>query len=322
MLRLKFWSNLWHIVIEEYDGLRHYVLWGLRKKLIKQDAEAERAKRFDDWKQIRKNIFQRSHSDLWDGSRPEATDLQRSFFLHLTSEATRLKTAGSAEMMHNSAQGLDSHIAGWAAHFLPVEEFESLYVESVSLHVGSSAQAMMYAWRSVAHFRIFPRLVDHQTKCLSKNYLGGVEDAQMRTDALSETRATIAPFTDNDLEKGQQASAAFDKNEIGELRALAHRRYFEFVEAETRRAKTEQKDEKQRVQYLAEVKIHGWATHFLVDSNLLGYRDYQAFYARTIIANRQFEVLAAQRALSAARGLPAFPPYEGQFDACAMPRSL
>ncbi|WP_299773234.1 hypothetical protein [uncultured Tateyamaria sp.] len=225
-------------------------------------------------------------------------------------------------MLHNSEQGLDSHIGGWAAHFLPVADFENFYVESVSLNVGGAAQAMLYAWKSVAHFRDFPRLVAHQTRCLSENYLGGVEDTQVRTKALNETRATIAPLVDNDLEKGRKASAAFDKGEIGKFEALAHRMYFEFFESETRRAKTELKDEKQPIQYLEEVKIHGWATHFLIDSNALSHRDYQALYARTIIANRQFEVLAAQRALLAARVLPAFPPHERQFDVCAMPRSL
>jgi hypothetical protein len=320
--RPTFWSNLWYNVIEECDGLRHRVLYLLRKSFIKRESKAERANRLEEWKQIRKDILQRSQSDLWGGSRPEATDLQRSFFLHLTSEATRLRTVGSAVMMHNSAQGLDSHIGGWAAHFLPVEEFENLYVASVSLNVGSSARAMMYAWRSVAHFRNFPRLVDHQTKRLSEKYLGGVEDVQVRTDALTETCATITPHIDNDFEKGQKASAAFHKDEIGYFEALAHRLYFEFVEAETRRAKTELKDEKRREQYLEEVKMHGWATHFLGDRGGLGYSDYKAFYARTIIANRQVEVLAARRALHAARYLPAFPNYEDQFDFCARPRSL
>ncbi len=309
MKRPKFWSNLWHTVTEECDGLKQHVLWVLRKKLIKQETAAERAKRLDDWKQIRRDILRRSHSDLLEGSRPEATGLKRSFFLHLTSEATRPKTAGSAEMLHNSEQGLDSHIGGWAAHFLPVADFESFYVESVSLNVGGAAQAMLYAWKSVAHFRDFPRLVAHQTRCLPENYLGGVEDTQVRTKALNETRATIAPLVDNDLEKGRKASAAFDKGEIGQFEALAHRMYFEFFESETRRAKTELKDEKQPI-------------HFLIDSNALSHRDYQALYARTIIANRQFEVLAAQRALLAARVLPAFPPHERQFDVCAMPRSL
>lgn len=322
MSRPNFWSNLYHILLEECDGLRRHVLWQLRKRLTKQETKEERTKRFDDWTQVRKDILQRSHSDLWEGSRPEATGLQKSFFLHLRSESERLMTAGSAEVLHNSPQGLDSHFSGWAAHFLPVEEFENLYVESVSLNVGSSAQAMVYAWRSVAHLRHFPRLVTYQTKCLSENYLDGVEDEKTRIEALRQTRSTILAQMEKDLEEGRKASVAFANGGIGKFAKLAHRRYFEFFEAETHKAQTEFEDKEWADQYYEEIKIHGWASHFLSDCEGLSHRDFEGFFARTIIANQRPEVLAAQRALRAARSLPAFPPYESSFNACAMPRSL
>ncbi|MBY5931978.1 hypothetical protein KUV51_03105 [Tateyamaria omphalii] len=317
-----FWSNLWHSSIEEFDGLRHHVLWHLRKRLSQQETKGERTKRLENWNRVRNDIFQRSIPDLWAGSRPDATELQRSFFLHLASESKRLKTSGRPEVLHNSSEGLHCHISGWAAHFLPVAEFENLYADTMVLNIENSAQAMMYAWRSVAHFRTFPRLVAFQTKCLSENYLGGIEDAETRTKALSQTRATISARMDKDLEQGRKASAASERKDNGEFAGPAHQRYFEFVEAETLRAKTEFEEQEVRDQYREEVKIHGWATHFLVDGLGLSFRDYEAFYARTIVSNSQLEVLAARNALHACLGLPAFPPYQGQFDVCSTPRCL
>ncbi len=225
-------------------------------------------------------------------------------------------------MMHNSAVGRASHISGWAAHFMPVHEFEEFYVDTMFLNIGSSTEAMMHAWRAVAHFRDFPRLVAYQTRCLSEHHLGGPEDPETRETALAQTREIIIARVENDLQKGKAASAAFKAGDAGEHADMEHRFFFEFVESETRKAGSEFPSAALHDQYLAQVRIHGWSTHFLRDGQGLSWRDYKAFHARTIIANRRPEVLAARRALQSASRLPGFPPLAGQFDVCSMLRSL
>ncbi len=168
------WSNLRTVLGEVLEGLGHRLSHFFRKRRTAPVAK-ERAERAERWARTCEAILSQSHSDLVQGTLPEATDIQRSYHLHLVAEQARLGTAGSATMMHNSAVGRASHISGWAAHFMPVHEFEEFYVDTMFLNVGSSVEAMMHAWRAVAHFRDFPRLVAYQTRCLAEHHLGGLK---------------------------------------------------------------------------------------------------------------------------------------------------
>lgn len=280
-------------------------------------SKEERADRWKNWESTRNTILLRSHSDLFEGVRPDATDMQRGYYLHLVAESKRLVSAGSAVMLHNSRAGLDSHIAGWAAHFMPIAEFEDFYVESVFLNKLYAPEAMIWAWRSVEHFRDFPRLVARQTDCLSGTYLGGIEDETSRETGLNQIRETILAHVKQDLQKGAEAFERFKIGEIGKYVDFAHRCFFEFVREETLRSNEDIKDEALRARYIQEVEVQGWAAHFCGSGKALDFDDYKKFYVRTIIANRRNEVLAARRALKAAQRMAGFPPLQGSFDVCA-----
>ncbi|WP_147107953.1 hypothetical protein [Tateyamaria sp. syn59] len=321
-MNIGFWKNLYYSLDEILYGYRERLLWAFSRATSKAPSKEERAERFNAWTSLRNDILLKSHTDLIDGSRPEATDMQRAFYRHLVAETKRLNIPDNPLTMHNSSAGLESHIAGWAAHFLPIDAFEDFYAETNFLHIMRAPDAMMHAWRAVEHDRTFPRLVAHQTKRLSEEYLGGIETGDIRETGLRHTRNIIQTNIKGDFEKGRAAFERFTSGEIREYEDLRHRKFFEFVQAETRASDDDIKDESTRLSYLDEIKIHGWATHFVSPKGALTYEDYEKFYARTIIAHRRHEVVAAYRALDAARGLPAFPPFQNTFKLFATPRHL
>ncbi len=223
-------------------------------------------------------------------------------------------------MMANHMAGKEALISGWAAHFLPIAEFEDMYIDTVLSQSGYASDAMVYAWRGVDHFRYFPRLVAAQTQCLSETFLGGLEDDATRERELNKIRDYVSQNVARDFEIGQKAHQDHQADTIGEFEDLHHRKFYLFVQAEVEALEDGTDHARPDPEWLREIRIQGWAAHFVGKSDVFTFDAYKQFYARSVISNRRPEVLFARRALVAARSLPAMPPFGGLFDVCARPR--
>lgn len=274
--------------------------------LGKNQKPAQDARR-ENWEfveRIRNDILARWEEDFRRSAASDASNLQCNFRRYIISETTRLTTGIYADRPNTMAVK-EAQIHGWAAHFMPIPDYEDFYVATIRANRTNSPAAALRAWRSVDHLRSFPRLVAAQARCLSKTFLGTKENEADTLALLEQDRAEILGKWKNDYDRGTQKDASY-----------AERQYSEYLRSEGAAPDSSMTGDDQITSVLTETRIHGWAAHFLP------YSDYQAFYARTIIANFPVEVAAARRAKQAEHLLSRNSPLNSGLDHCGSPRKL
>jgi hypothetical protein len=266
--------------------------------------ENARQQSWENLEKIRNKILARWEKDFRRGAASGASELHHSFHSYIEAETERLTTGIFADNPNTMAL-CESQIYGWAAHFMPIAEYEEFYVATIYMSRSYSPAAARHAWRAVDHLRSFPRLIAAQTRCLSKTLLGEEESEPVREARLQKTRNEILAQWKEDFERGALPNTN-----------LWQRSFHAYLQSENAAPTRERPSVAQDESRLNEARIHGWAAHFMK------FGEYKKFYTRTIIANRHEEIAAARQAIHTDNVLSKFSPLRDSLDHCASPRKL
>ena len=287
-------------------------LRNLIAKIVNQNPKKSKTthrKDFEEAKALRVAILEQGEAEFRKGLASDPTPIDENYHAYVQSRITYY-TTGYHEGRPSNEALRQMHIHAWAAHYMPVQEFEAFFVQTIDMNQSNAPGAVVDARYAAEQVRSFPRLDAMQAALLTQYEICPSETDAERHEELRAIRADIETKWAADFEQGKQEVAA-----RGAVTYPSdHMSYALFLESEQSSIRAIGTNTIDKVMH--EIRIHGWAAHFLE------YTSFQKFHARTLIAGDKAAVFAARRALTPTSRRSKYSPFISMLSHCASPRKL